>query len=40
MAAAALFSVLGRFDPAIIEKAGILMFPGLEDKVGEVTEPA
>jgi hypothetical protein len=37
-AAAALFSVLGRFDPATIENAGILMFPGLEDKVGEVTE--
>ncbi|MBL6934559.1 MAG: DUF4340 domain-containing protein [Alphaproteobacteria bacterium] len=37
-AAAALFSVFGRFDSATIEQAGVPMFPGLGDRVGEVTE--
>ncbi len=38
LTAAALFSVFGRFDSATIEQAGVPMFPGLADKVSEVTE--
>ena len=30
-AAAALFSVIGRFDPATIKEAGVLMFPDLPE---------
>ena len=37
-AVVALFSVFGRFDPATVEKAGVLMFPDLSDHVNEVTE--
>ena len=34
----ALISVAGRYNPATIKKAGVLMFPALSDKVNEVTK--